>query len=199
MIKSRLAELAKIFPTPNVVDQARRLVVIAEYLKLLDQFHRNPRIKRKAKKAAEIACRNVGKDTLHFQRKIRSQARYLQKYGVVPSTHRGNFTSHASLLDNEAVRIKIREHLATLPSGEITPRKFRAHLIEVILPSVNSDILDKSPSKSTISMRTAERWLRKLGYSRHAVKKGVYVDGHERPDVRLARDKFLRSIEELQW
>lgn len=179
MIKRHLAELAKIFPTPKVVDQARRLVIISEYLKLLDKFHQNPRIKQKVKKAAEIACRNAGKDTLNFQHRIRSQARHLVKFGVIPLVRRGNSTSHASLLDNEAMHIKIMEYLACLATGEITPRKFRGHLINVILPSIDLDALDNTPPKATISMRTAERWLRKLGYSWHAVKKGVYIDGHE--------------------
>lgn len=199
-IKNKLAQLAKLFPTAAVVDQARRLVVIRTYLQLLEQYRANPRIKRKASKASEIACRHSGKETEHYRRKIRADARYLLKHGFVPPYRHGNFSNHASLLDNEAVQLKIRCYLARLQIGEVTPRKFRAHLTDVILPSIEPLSFEKAgrlPGK-TISLCTAVRWLRRLGYSRHPIKKGVYVDGHERADVKEARDAFLKEMDKLQ-
>lgn len=197
LIQATLKRLHRLFPTPAVVDQARRLVVISEYLKLLVNFRNNPRIKRKADKAAEIACRNAGQSTHNFERKIKSQARYLAKHGSLPPYQCGNHTTHASLLDNESVNIKISEYLASLPSGEIMLRKFRAHLVQVIFPALDP-ILLKQARKNSISLRTACRWLRRLGYALHQAKKGVYIDGHERPDVRAAREEFLRNMLELQ-
>jgi len=49
-----------------------------------------------------------------------------------------------------------------------------------------------------IRARTARRWLRKLGFSWEEVRKGVYVDGHERPDVIRDRAQFLNQLENLQ-
>lgn len=46
--------------------------------------------------------------------------------------------------------------------------------------------------KQWIRARTARRWLRKLGFSFSEVKKDVYVDGHERPDVVEYRNDFLQ-------
>ena len=47
-------------------------------------------------------------------------------------------------------------------------------------------------SKSTrIRARTARRWLKKMGFSYADVKKGVYVDGHERDDVKKYRSEVL--------
>ena len=40
----------------------------------------------------------------------------------------------------------------------------------------------------TISMRTANRWLHKLGFIAKSHKKGLYVDGHEREDVVKSRE-----------
>jgi hypothetical protein len=45
-----------------------------------------------------------------------------------------------------------------------------------------------------ISERTARNWLHKLGYSCMEVRKGLYHDGHERPDVIKARKKFLDEM-----
>lgn len=50
-----------------------------------------------------------------------------------------------------------------------------------------------------IRARTARRWLRKLGFKYDTVKKGVFVDGHERADVVDYRQKvFLPKWREYQ-
>lgn len=198
-VKSKLFQLSKLFPTAAVIDQSRRLVVIRTYFQLLEQYRANPRIKCKAMKASEIACGGVDKNTQHFRRKIRADARFLLKNGFIPPYQRGNVLNHASLLDNELVLLKIHAYLAQLPIGEVTPRKFWAHLIDSILPSIEPVSLKAGRlSTKMISLRTAIRWLRRLGYSRHPVKKGVYIDGHERADVKEARDTFLKEIDQLQ-
>ncbi|KAF9007327.1 hypothetical protein BDZ89DRAFT_1231838 [Hymenopellis radicata] len=49
--------------------------------------------------------------------------------------------------------------------------------------------------KTPLSERTARRWLVKLGFRRTVFRKGVYVDGHERPDVVKYRDEeFLPTM-----
>ena len=55
-----------------------------------------------------------------------------------------------------------------------------------ILPSLG---LDSGGQK--ISEDTACRWLAKLGYELKEVKKGIYVDGHEREDVVAYQKEFL--------
>jgi hypothetical protein len=45
-----------------------------------------------------------------------------------------------------------------------------------------------------ISERCAQRWLIKLGYGVKEVRKGLYVDGHERADVVEYRKKFLADF-----
>jgi len=37
--------------------------------------------------------------------------------------------------------------------------------------------------KATISENCMRHWLKRLGYELTMVKKGIYVDGHEWPDV----------------
>jgi len=59
----------------------------------------------------------------------------------------------------------------------------------VIIPSLGLDLNGQKISEST-----ARRWLAKLGYELKEVKKGVYVDGHEREDVVAYRQKFLEQF-----
>jgi len=48
-----------------------------------------------------------------------------------------------------------------------------------------------------IGARTARRWLARLGFHWTDVRKGVYIDGHERPDVVQERVRFLEELEGL--
>jgi hypothetical protein len=64
------------------------------------------------------------------------------------------------------------------------------------------DVIDQSretpPDKRTaITSRTARRWLTKLGFSWGDVKKGIFLDGHERKDVIEYRTHFLDAIHEF--
>lgn len=52
--------------------------------------------------------------------------------------------------------------------------------------------------KRDIQSRTARRWLHRLGYNWRDVQKGVFIDGHERPDVIEYRNQFLAEIEALR-
>lgn len=60
---------------------------------------------------------------------------------------------------------------------------------EVIIPALGLDLGGQKISESC-----AVRWLSKLGYSMTEVKKGVYVDGHEREDVVEYRRNFLSDV-----
>lgn len=50
----------------------------------------------------------------------------------------------------------------------------------------------------TIRSRTARTWLNKLGFEYKEVRKGVFVNGHERPDVVQDRRVFLQRMNELR-
>jgi hypothetical protein len=81
----------------------------------------------------------------------------------------------------------VRAYLAAQALGTVTPWTLGKHINEVILPTLGIN--------GTISESTAQRWLRfKLGYQCKETKKGVYMDGHERPDVIKERGEFLDRI-----
>jgi hypothetical protein len=56
---------------------------------------------------------------------------------------------------------------------------------------------DEQTKTSGIRSRTARTWLKRLGYNWQDVKKGVFLDGHERDDVVEYRQKFLEDMHRL--
>ena len=84
--------------------------------------------------------------------------------------------------------------------GDYLESKQAADVVEQILISAESSgTAEKSIPRSTrIRARTARRWLNKMGFSYGTVRKGVYVDGHEREDVKDYRNNvFLPKWREL--
>ena len=118
---------------------------------------------------------------IHFARQIRALAHHYQRFEQLPPEKRGGDGGH-SLLNDERVQTAARTHLTGLPTGDVTPRQFHRALNERILPSLGYML------EVGLSERTARRWLIKLGWRRTRLKKGVYMDGHERKDVKEYRD-----------
>lgn len=52
-------------------------------------------------------------------------------------------------------------------------------------------------TRLSITERQIRRWLHKLGYSWKDIRKGVYIDGHEREDVVQYRKGFVRRMSEI--
>jgi hypothetical protein len=60
---------------------------------------------------------------------------------------------------------------------------------------INNIILPALGIQGTIVESTAQRWLKfKLGYESKEGKKGMYIDGHKRPDVIKEREAFLEIL-----
>ncbi len=51
----------------------------------------------------------------------------------------------------------------------------------------------------SISVETARKWLHELGFEVLTAKKGVFVDGHERPDVGVERYKNDEAEKQGIW
>jgi hypothetical protein len=58
--------------------------------------------------------------------------------------------------------------------------------------------LDLGARRST-HVSTIINWLRRIGFERKLVTKGLYHDGHERPDVvEFRKEVYLKTLKELQ-
>lgn len=60
-------------------------------------------------------------------------------------------------------------------------------------PEVDSDAKEKTRPQQ-ISAKQARLWLHRLGFRLDTYKQAVYVDGHERADVRAHRAKFIAAM-----
>ncbi|EEB86790.1 hypothetical protein MPER_16120, partial [Moniliophthora perniciosa FA553] len=60
---------------------------------------------------------------------------------------------------------------------------------KVVLYLSRPEVMEKHGIEKKISVRTARRYLRYLGFRFMAPKKGQYADGHEREDVVAYREK----------
>ncbi|THU76463.1 hypothetical protein K435DRAFT_704834 [Dendrothele bispora CBS 962.96] len=128
-----------------------------------------------------------------FARRVRDLARYYQTFEHLPAEQRGGMRMNRSWLHREEVKDAALEYLNNLPTGKVTPCIFCRHINGTLFPTLG--IKPKNP----VSLRTARRWLIKLGWSYSLVKKGVYMDGHERSDVvRYRQDKFLPAMLEFE-
>jgi hypothetical protein len=122
----------------------------------------------------EIAAQWHNSEGVWFARKIRALARHYQIFEQLPVEQRGGYRNARTLLRDELVKKRILDYLQNLPTGKVTPKKLQIAVNTEILPDLG--ITPKKP----VSTRTARRWLIKLGWRYTEVRKGVYMDGHER-------------------
>jgi hypothetical protein len=125
-------------------------------------------------------------------RRIRGLFIYYRQWHGFPQETRGGKRDGASYLDNEDVFLACCTWLINQELGTISPNDF--------LNAVNLEILPRllTIMEKPIARSIAYLWLPRLGFHRHETKKGVYVDGHERPDVIEYRQVvFLLLMKEL--
>jgi hypothetical protein len=64
---------------------------------------------------------------------------------------------------------------------------------EVIIPGLGLDL-----GSQRIAEITASQWLIKLGYELKEVRKGMYIDRHERPDVVEYRNEYTKKFQKTE-
>jgi hypothetical protein len=132
-------------------------------------------------------------DGTHFARQIRKLARHYQVFEQLPREKRGGARSGRTMLLDERIRNATSEWLKAQRAGEVTPKRLQDALNNTILPGLSVSL------KQPLSTRTARRWLLRLGWRLTTLRKGVYMDGHERPDVVEYREKvFLPAMERFE-
>ena len=128
-----------------------------------------------------------------FARRIRALARHYQVFEQLPQEKRGGKLNAYSFLHDESVQARCRTWLSNISSGQVTPQKLQHAIETTIFPELG--IVPKRP----ISLRTARRWLVKLGWRQMVIRKGVYMDGHERDDVVKYRNEvYLPAMQAFE-
>lgn len=171
--------------TKFAIKTITQLFAISEYI-TLQAHYQEVKCKRPCLSASIAIARWMGKGP-YFARQIRHNELFLLKNHRLPPPKAFIRHGHRTLLDNKAILHNVCTYLASQSLGTICPRTFCQHVNTVILPALGVE--------ATITELTAQRWLRlKLGYQSKESKKGMYVDGHERPDVIKEREEFLDQI-----
>ncbi|KAF9455309.1 hypothetical protein BDZ94DRAFT_1205895, partial [Collybia nuda] len=65
-------------------------------------------------------------------------------------------------------------------------------------PAMQQKLAEAGARKTTISLRTAQRWLHNMGWRYGQKKNGMYIDGHERPDIVEYREAFIERWKEYE-
>ncbi|KAJ7597988.1 hypothetical protein C8J56DRAFT_883292 [Mycena floridula] len=128
-----------------------------------------------------------------FAHRLRKMAMHMLRTDEVLRTKQGKGAVHASLLNNPEVLAGLHKFTAGLiPLEEggygtkIKPEKLRNYINNHLFPALDME--------NTISLSTATRWLKRMGFKMCRVQKGVYVDGHERKDVVEAHAQGNSSV-----
>ena len=198
IVKAYLQDVKKL-KSAHSLKVVTQLTAVLEYAKLRNQYQHHNKCKRPGLNASLAIARRMGKGGVrkkkgsYFARQIRRNEAYLLKHQCLPPTKAAAKHGQYTLLDNEAVLHGVRRYLAAQNLGTITPKLLCHHVNDTILPA-----LDLTQKNASISERTAINWLKKLGDSCKDIKKGVYHDGHERPDVIEAHKQYLEQIAQYE-
>ena len=182
-IKADLKKQSKTLP----LSQVHQLLILSSFATL--------RLKGMSRISASLEIARQWRDGkgTYFARCIRAWARHYQVFEQLPREKRGGGQNARSFLHDESVQNHCRTWLSSLTAGQVTPRALQHAVNTTIFPQLG--ITPKQP----ISERTARRWLIKLGWRRTVVRKGVYMDGHERDDVvKYRKDIFLPMMQDYE-
>ncbi|KIL70111.1 hypothetical protein M378DRAFT_96383, partial [Amanita muscaria Koide BX008] len=182
-IKKDLRKGSKTLP----LSQVNQLLILRNFATL--------RLKGLKKMAAseEVAQQWHEDKGAYFARKVRALARHYQIFEQLPRECRGGTHKSRTLLADERVKKAASDWLNVQTAGNVTPKRFQEALNATIIPALLINL------KNPLSERTAQRWLLKLGWRMTVLRKGVYMDGHERVDVVEYRQKvFLPLMEEYE-
>ncbi|KAJ3780362.1 hypothetical protein GGU10DRAFT_397818 [Lentinula aff. detonsa] len=75
---------------------------------------------------------------------------------------------------------------------------FAKDIVDIIATSEMQEKITKGGKPVTISLRTAQRWLRKLDWHYGKKQPGMYIDDHEREDVVAYRNEFVKRWKDYE-
>ena len=131
-----------------------------------------------AKEASLFIGHNYNEKTIRYWRKD-----YYTNYGEFSESQQGKH-ARPFILDDERFRQKaaewVRSNASIQGNPNMTSEDFKNWVNNELLP--NTTIPMNCPTQ--IQSRTARKWLHELGFRPHSHKKGVFIDGHERDDVK---------------
>lgn len=176
-------------------DHERRLKSLAKYdyiryMSLLRFFQLTKNGKRRVEASIDAASLFPDKSSRYQAKKIRKWAQHFLKTQSLPEHRQGKHIKTKSLIYDEDIANECRRYLKSQVNDSITAHSFVQWVTNQLHLKVDL------PRPVSISERTAIRWIHYLGMNYLTYSKGLYVDGHERPDVVEYRNAFLQRMSE---
>ena len=192
-IDEAIAKLEQLVSVTSNRIQEKRLAKMTKYdfvrhSSLLRYFMLLKSGERTQKASLEAAVLFPNQSKQYTARKIRKWAESFACSQELPQHSQGKHIKTKSLIFDEDVASKCKIFLKSQINDAITGLTF-AHWIGNHL-HIEADL----PRPVTISTKTAVRWLHVLGMDYVKYSKGLYFDGHERPDVVSYREEFLQRM-----
>jgi hypothetical protein len=136
------------------------------------------------REASELVAKTQRRGT-HHARCIREWVLDFLNQGDLP-LHQLNW-KRSTILDDKDIAEDIKARM--MEKGGFLKAE---DVVEIVAsPEIQVIFARKGITKATISTKTALRWLEKLGWTYGRLQNGMYLDGHERPDVVEYRKAFV--------
>jgi hypothetical protein len=168
--------------------------------------------------ASERAAESQGFAPKWGGRNVRRWTRDWLKFGKLPASKQGCHSKVYSLLDDPQIKAELRTYvrsnkwavdpskLVDFTKGTLLPdvaKKFAENALNNEMPKglkkyMELELFPRVHMKvgRGISLNSARRWLRKEGFKFISHQKGLYFDGHDRPDVvKYRQEVFLKTME----
>jgi hypothetical protein len=136
--------------------------------------------------ASLIAAKSQGHGPSHAQNLQTWIHRFLSR-GVLPFHRYGQFRS--SMLEDEDFAQSIQLHLQGIATEGYIPAQDIVNFLEQL--EMQLKLEEAGVKKKKITLWTAQRWLHNMGWRYRRLKNGMYIDGHERPDIVDYQKKFI--------
>jgi hypothetical protein len=144
------------------------------------------------REASVLAAKAAGRSA-KFARNIREWLHTYLCHQKLPMHRYGRY--HSSILEDEDFQESIQLGLLEKAKDGFICAQDVVDLVSS--PELQEKLGTKhGAKKTTISLRTAQHWLKKLDWHYGTAKRGMYIDGHEREDVVKYRDEFIKRWQE---
>ncbi|EUC55063.1 DDE family endonuclease, partial [Rhizoctonia solani AG-3 Rhs1AP] len=116
-------------------------------------------------------------------RQVRKWIRVFQKENMLPTSVYG--TWNGSVMEDEDLSAAIQQWLRDSDRGKYVSARDVIDFFGTAAAEQFSNLIDAPPS-----IRTAQRWMQRMGYTWMKERRGQFADGHERDDVKDYRKNF---------
>ncbi len=141
------------------------------------------------KRASEVVAKMQGSGT-NRARRICEWAMGFLRWGDLPLHQLKR--KRGTIIDDEDVTEEIKTRMTEKTRGGFLKAQ---DVVDIVAsPEMQAKFTLKGISKPSISIKTGLCWLEKLGWTYRKLKNGMYLDGHERPDVVAYRQGFVEHF-----